>query len=272
LGDASTTLVTIPNQEPPMYQFRTRSLILSAIAVVLSACSSADKAAGPNAKTVSLSFSTHTAAGALVAGRQLSANLIAGSGSDTLIITKAQVVMSRVELVKADTAACSGDTTSATECEELKLDPSLVSLPVDSGVTTSLITAVPAGTYAAFEGKIRLVQASDAGGTAFLAANPTFNGVSVRVEGTFNGTPFVYTGTADAELELQFSPALVVDSTGMNITVNVDLSSWFRNGSGGLVDPATANAGGPNASLVEHNIHQSFEVFEDDNKDGHQDQ
>jgi hypothetical protein len=146
-----------------------------------------------------------------------------------------------------------------------------VDLPVDQSVVTSLNAPVAAGTYTSFEAKVRLVRSTDAGGAAFIAAHPEFSGATVRVEGTFNGTPFVYTGSAEAELELAFAPPLVVDSTGMNITVNVDLASWFVTGSGSLVDPATANAGGPNASLVDHNIHQSFEAFEDENHDGHDD-
>ena len=90
----------------------------------------------------------------------------------------------------------------------------------------------------------------------------------MHVEGTFNGTPFTYDGNASAELELTFATPIVVDASGMNITVNVDLSTWFVDGSGSLVDPTTANSGGANESLVARNIHQSFEAFEDDNKDG----
>ena len=252
---------------------RHRSLVpLASLALLLaSACSSADRGAtGPNAHTVSLSFSTKRPAGAIVAGGNQSSFLTLGTATDTIVITKAQVVLSKVELATADSVTCT-TTDSSSECEELHADPELVDLPVDQSVMTALLTAIPAGTYTKFEAHVRLVKSTDVGGSAFLATHPEFSGVSIRVEGTFNGTPFVYTGTAGAELELEFAPPLVVDSTGMNITVNVDLSSWFMNGSGGLVDPATANSGGPNESLVAHNIHQSFEAFEDDNKDGHSD-
>jgi hypothetical protein len=179
-------------------------------------------------------------------------------------------VLARIELARADSANCTTEG-SGTDCEELRADPELVDLPVDQTVVTSLIAPVAPGTYTSFEGKVRLVQSGDVGGAAFLTAHPEFAAATVRVEGTFNGVPFVYTGSAEAELELTFSPPLVVDSTGMNITVNVDLSTWFLDGSGALVDPTTANAGGPNASLVDHNIHRSFEAFEDDNRDGHED-
>jgi hypothetical protein len=35
-----------------------------------------------------------------------------------------------------------------------------------------------------------------------------------------------------------------------------------------LIDPDTANDGGPNKSLVEDNIKQSMEAFEDDDRSG----
>ena len=40
---------------------------------------------------------------------------------------------------------------------------------------------------------------------------------------------------------------------------------------GNLVDPATANADGPNEELVENNIQRSLNVFEDDDHDGEDD-
>jgi hypothetical protein len=160
----------------------------------------------------------------------------------------------------------------SSECEELRADPSLVDLPTDNTiVTTLLVTSVPAGTYTDFEAKVHVVQSTDLGGAAFLAAHPTFAGVSVHAEGTFNGNHFTYDGTANAKLEVEFATPLVVDASGMNITVNVDLGSWFVDGTGALIDPTTANMGGANEALVVQNIHQSFDAFEDDNHDGKDD-
>jgi len=59
------------------------------------------------------------------------------------------------------------------------------------------------------------------------------------------------------------------DSGSTNITVFVDIDAWFRDQSGvDLIDPDTANEGGPNKSLVEDNIKQSMEAFEDDDRSG----
>ena len=80
--------------------------------------------------------------------------------------------------------------------------------------------------------------------------------------------PFVYTTGVEAEIELEFSPDMVVDGATNNLTVHVDMSRWFVNGSGSRIDPTTANSGGANKSLVDANIKRSFDVFEDDDHDG----
>jgi hypothetical protein len=52
------------------------------------------------------------------------------------------------------------------------------------------------------------------------------------------------------------------------VTVQVDLRTWFRNSDGSIINPATANPGQPNASLVASKIRASLKSFEDDDKDG----
>jgi hypothetical protein len=186
-------------------------------------------------------------------------------------------VLARLELQRAGAsctsveAAGDDDKIDNASCAELELAPSIVNLSVTGGVTKALNSTIPSGTYTAFEAKIRVVEARKTASTAFLAAHPEFKGATVRVEGTFNGKAFTYTGAPRAELEGLFSPPLVADSTGANITINVDLANWFRTSSGTLVDPATANAGGTNAALVSTNIARSFKAFRDDDHDGRDD-
>jgi len=95
---------------------------------------------------------------------------------------------------------------------------------------------------------------------------------SVRVTGTYNGVDFVYTGRFDSEQEFDLNPPLVANETGgTNLTLFVDLDKWFRDSSGGLIDPATANAGQPNQGVVEQNIKSALDAFEDENHDGRDD-
>jgi hypothetical protein len=48
----------------------------------------------------------------------------------------------------------------------------------------------------------------------------------------------------------------------------VDLDRWFRDATGSLVDPGSANAGNANEGLVEANIKSTLHAFEDENEDG----
>ncbi len=249
-----------------------------AITVALSACSSDSTRPGSTTPgAVSLSFAATGSATTSASVASPSSGVLAlTAATDSLVITKAQVVLARLELQRAgatctSTESAGDDQKSDSSCAELELAPSIVSLAVNGAVTQALNSSVPSGTYTAFEAKIRAVEARKSASTAFLAAHPEFVGASVRVEGTFNGKAFTYTGAPEAELEGLFSPPLVADSTGANITINVDLANWFRTSGGTLVDPTTANAGGTNASLVSGNISRSFKAFRDDNHDGHDD-
>ncbi len=107
----------------------------------------------------------------------------------------------------------------------------------------------------------------------FLVALPLgAAGVSLRVVGRWNGSPFSYTtGVTDVQ-HVEFDPPLVIGESPASFTLFVDLTGWFRAGDGSLVDPATALGEGVNAELVHQNIIHSFHAFEDDDHDGHDDQ
>ncbi len=91
--------------------------------------------------------------------------------------------------------------------------------------------------------------------------------MSIRVRGTYNGQDFVFETDLDVEQELDFFPALLIDAS-TNITIEVGLDGWFVDGSGVTVNPATGNKGGANETLIEKNIENSIEAFEDSNRDG----
>jgi hypothetical protein len=230
------------------------------IAVATLTSSSAGRIAGSGAPAVSLER-----------------HVTSPGGTHTLVITSAAVSLSRLELATVDSAGCADDDHPEHDddrCHELATGPTLVDLPTDNSVVSVLSLQLPAGTYRALEAKIRPVRTDDNGGSAFLTAHPEFANASVRVEGTFDGTPFTYTGSPNASLELRFDPPITVGSTATTVTVHVSIDRWFANGSGNLVDPATANAGGANEQLVRDNVRRSFHAFEDNEHhgdDGHGD-
>lgn len=244
-----------------------------AAVLVLAACSDSS---GPDGglKRVTLSFSANSQSAAAVRTASFrsspSALMVAGTGG-VLIINRVQLVLSELELERAGIAGCDGDDDDLCEGEELEFGPMLVDFPVNGTLTTPVSVEIPAGRYTELEYEIEAPESGESGVSAFLAANPGFQGVSIRVEGTFNGEPFIYVTDLEAEVELEFAPPLEIGADASNITVNADMSRWFLDASGRVIDPNTANRGGTNESLVENNIESSFSAFDDDDRDGHDD-
>lgn len=237
------------------------------LAILAAAACSDLTGSGRNA--VSLSLSTQNSAAASIApagSRPLAAGgpITVTVGTNTVVITKAQLVMDEIELQTMVGTNCSG----GGDCAEMKLDPMVVDLPLDGMTQLDLGALIPAGTYHELEFKVDAVESGEhASAAAFLAAHPDFQNVSVRVEGTFNGEPFVFTTNEDVDFELEFASAVDVGNGATNITVAIDLGAWFRDGSGAVVDPRDPG----NSSLIVNNIKNTFHAFEDHDRDGHED-
>jgi len=259
-------------------QFRpaqySKPLVGIAALAILASCSS--DLTGSSRHSVQLSFTTNATAPGATADR-VAADLVVGTDNE-LVLQKVQLVFGKLELDRSGTADCVGDVENEDddrasdnngdlnhECEELKLDPLLVDVPVDDALHPVINVPLPEGTFAELEAKLEPARDRF---TAFNAANPNLVGKSVRVEGTFKGAPFVFSTPVRARLEMEFDPPLVIDATTKNATVAIDVRKWFLNSSGAAIDPTTATPGSPNLLQIENNIRRSFHAFEDDNEDG----
>jgi hypothetical protein len=189
-----------------------------------------------------------------------------GAGARTLVITKAQLVLRELELKLSESSTCSTGTVEDS-CEEIELGPMLIDLPVTDAVMSPISATVPAGTYREIEFDIRR-PGTDPADIAFVDAHPEFANVSIRLEGTYNGTPFVFTSELDQEVQIDFNPDVVITEANNNVTIAVDIRAWFTGAGGALIDPATANPGEPNESIVSEKIKASLRAFEDDDKNG----
>ena len=233
------------------------------LALAVSACDST----GTDRQPIGISFSTMAPPAPIVAGTESgSLSITVTGGGSTLIVTRAQLVLHELELKLSTSSTCAEDTVEDS-CESIELGPMLIELPVTDVVMTPIAATVPSGTYHEIEFDIRR-PGTDPADVAFVAANPNFNNVSIRLEGTFNGAPFVFTSELDQEVQIDFDPPLVITEANNNVTIAVDIRSWFTNSNGTLVSPATANPGQPNASIVSERIKVSLRAFEDDDKDG----
>lgn len=237
-------------------------LVLPAALAALAACSDST---GPNANhVVTLSFSTVTSPG-VAASRAPSFDVIVGGGTrDSIVIDTAQVVLRDVEL-KTTTSLCAANDSASVageddDCEELHLGPTVVNLPLTAGADSALGAILPAGTYREVEFELHKASSED---TAFVAAHPELRDASVRVTGSYRGQRFVFKSAVNEEMELEFSPAVVVGAGGANVTVHVDVASWFTDTDGSTIAPTSANG-----ARIGDRIKASFDAFGDDDRDG----
>jgi hypothetical protein len=267
---------------------RFTALSLVAIASTLAACS-ADTLTTPNAPgAVMFSIATRAASPASYSksGASFSVaaapasyvivpsatSLIIAQGSDTLQLDSVNVVFARVVLYQAAGTACGTDghdDAADHDCAELKSGPILVSLPLTAGAQTLFNVSAPAGTYTGMKLRTHKPNRADSGPNtqAFLLAHPEYENRSIRVVGKFRGTPFVWQGDPEAQLEQTFAPPLAVtDASGLNLTLKIDVASWFTAAGGTLLDPRTTSY-----PQIANNIKLSFKTFEDKNHTGNDD-
>lgn len=251
--------------------FSTRFLAGCTLLLTTAAC---DGSTAPNTRRVGFSFSGVRPAGVAAGFLAPTANAVGDSlsvtdGSNTLIFTKVEVVAREIELRRAGVVSC--DSSAATDdCEYFSASARLVVLPLTQAATQALTVEVPAGTYSSVRMKVHKVS-DDSGDAAFLVANPNWpSRQSIRVTGFYNGAAFTYLSDVNFDAEETLTPNLVVDATTQtNLTVRIDLTTWFRDGANGpLINPATAGSGGGNKSVVENNIKNSVKMFEDEDLDG----
>jgi hypothetical protein len=249
-----------------------RSASLALLALAANACSDA----GPSSST-QFSFNLATQAGP-AASRGTAFGVVGTpetftDGTNTLVISRVELVVREIELHRAGvTADCSSG--GSGDCEELEFGPLLVDVPLGTpGAARNFSVQLAPGTYDKLELKIHTPSSARDDDASFVQQHPDLAGVSVRVTGTYNNGPeFTYTGNLEAEMEFALNPALTASETGAtDLTLFVNLDTWFRGTGSALIDPLTANPGQPNESLVEQNIRNSLEAFEDEDHDGRDD-
>jgi hypothetical protein len=252
--------------------WRRGAVWLAPVSLTVAACNGT----GPRAShPLSLSVTTRSATAAPTTS---AAAITVGSGANSLTLSKVQVVLARIELGTsggcAPAAATPPAETQEQDCDELQAGPALVDLPTDGTTKVILDGVVPAGTYSKLRARLDALHQPDeddgpANASAFLTVHPDFKGISVKVTGSFTdmaGTAhdFTFTSEVDAEIEAAFATPVTVGSGTSNVTIDVDVASWFKDAGGAVIDPTNS----ANAEAIARNIRQSFKAFEDDNHDG----
>lgn len=167
----------------------------------------------------------------------------AGQPQDPIVIGGHTIVVSDVEL-RLSEIEVEGDDASM----EMHGTTVLVALPADGRIVTPVTATLAAGTYTELEMKVQ----------------------TVRIRGTFDGNPFDVTVSVNEDLETDIQPPLVIEQTGnANLTVALVISNWFSTEDGSAIDLLNLNA--TLEARLKSNINASFDAFEDDDRDGHDD-
>lgn len=193
-------------------------------------------------------------------------------GNDTIVIRSAELVVREVELKRVEALDCD-DVIGNDDCDEFVTGPVLLSLPLGSAATATVVSVdAPAAMYD--ELRFEIHKPDNLTDAAFIAAHPTFADVSMRVSGTYSQagsrTNFAFASDLNERQDIVLSPPLTVsEGQSTNVTLRLDVSTWFLNAGGTvLVNPATANKGQANENVVRDRIRASIDAFRDDNRDG----
>ncbi len=237
-----------------------RTILSLLTAALLTACGDST---APGAQ-VSLSFS----GGPSVASPNLG-SAPAMSGGAALVITSAELVLREIELKRLEVANCDVDPEPA-GCEDFEVGPVLINLPVNGATATQVTISVESGTYTEVDFDIHKVSNGDPDDAQFRSDHPDLIDTSIRVRGTYDGTSFTFVTDLMDTQKYDLVPALIIDenTASTNVTIVLNLSTWFLDAQLNPIDPASANKGEANENLVKDNIKASIRVFEDMDRDG----
>jgi hypothetical protein len=234
-------------------------LALAVLAAGLAGCSDSE-----DLGQVRLQVASHLAA-AVEPGTP--GQLVITAGGDEIVLESVGLVLRKVRLDGGAAAPCPEDAEGGSSCGELRFGPVLLELPMDEGAETVLDVDLPVGSYTGLQ--FQLHRPTDANDDAdFVADHPEYEGTSIRVAGSYNGTPFTFTSDLTLVESVVFPALVEVDADEeLALTLLVSVGDWFAADGGGLVDPAQASNGGPLESTVEQRIRASFRAFRDGDAD-----
>lgn len=142
---------------------------------------------------------------------------------------------------------------------DFEIENFIVNLPIDGSPFVLTEQEFPAGIYDEFEIEIEKPDDLDVNvnNTAFRDETGSY---SIVVRGLFNEVEFTFRSSEDFEIELDLDPPLEIrDGEVAQLTLSVDISSWFKGVDGEDLDPKDP----ANTEQINKNIEASFEAFED---------
>lgn len=190
-------------------------------------------------------------------------------GDHHLSIDRVRLVVGRVVLREAGAAACGYDEGPGEACEMMERGPVLIDAPLDGSVRSLVAVLVRPRDYGALGLRLHVADRDEPNDSSLLALHGDFEAISLRVEGLWDGEPFIFERALEEEWWWNLEPApIVAAGRTVNMTLRLDPSSWFRSEEGRLIDPRVVALDPATGAAVEARIRTSIVAFEDDDVDG----
>lgn len=179
-------------------------------------------------------------------------------GGNVLNLTEARMAVDQIEFGR--TSGVCVDSTASDDgdaCNEALTNPDAFSLPVDQGeIQLTNPVGVEAGNYDRLEIDLHPATQQDVN----LLTEQGFQlGASVRIAGSFNGSPLNVQFGPEASLQLPLGDVFPLEEGEPGaMTLRVDVESWFRDAEGNLIDPRDAAEDPELTESVEQNIIESL--------------
>ena len=248
----------------PPFEFSIARLSTAALVALTLGTSACSDLLGSGGRTATISFRTVGSTRLALAGTDAAAAaavIPVTAGGHTVDVQQVDLLVEKVKLERSGSASdedsdsenevehdSETDSDSDLENDETFRDgPVTITLPISGGPVSPFSRTVPAGTYGELQMKVRFA----------------------RVQGTYDGQPFDVTTPVNANIETRLTPPLVVSSSvdRPNVTVNVDVLSWFQSG-GTVIDPRLLATNTQLASAFRSRVKASFRALKDNDQDG----
>ncbi len=255
--------------------FRSAAPLMSSalIAVLTTGCGGSTAPNGTDTKPVGLKFTelSRISGSPVALSGSVPGAVVVANGPDTLRIDLVKMTLEDIDLERTSQSVdCSvAGNRNHNDCSDYFRGPLLVVLDLNgSGQTAPLNLEAPVGTFSKVSFDISVPDGGDPHQEAYLAANPDMRDVSLRITGTFNGSPFSFALDLTGDQIITLNPPLVVTEagTGFNITVAFDIASWFVRADGSIMNPSlicSDDVGCADRTTVEQNIERSIESYSD---------
>lgn len=223
---------------------------LGLLAIIFTACSTSPDTNTPQIRLNAM-VTTSTA---------LQPKLIS-TASPVIQITEAKMLIREIEFE------------SAVDEDSLDFEtgPLVLNLDLSGGLTEVSVTDVRAGVYNEIEFDIHKPEDNEIPSDPDLRIGDGGNErFSIIIKGTVDNEPFLFRSTENFEIELEFDANFVIDGNAdgiFDITLSATINTWFIDGNGAALNPGNAN----DWDEIENAIARSFDAFEDDDRDGEED-